>query len=175
MGGSAWPDRPWLRPPRLSRAMSRLFLTTPHPPCCPPPQVYSQLDGDRSHAVNTGWALLALLAAGYHEVDRKPLDAAARCLIRLQARLGRGAWEGRLLCLLPAGQCGSTVTMPAATARCAAEQEESGDWPQQHISGVFNRNCMITYANYRWVRVAGWKGRARRQRMALGARIASQP
>ncbi len=30
-------------------------------------------------------------------------------------------------------------------------QEESGDWPQQHISGVFNRNCMITYANYRWV------------------------
>lgn len=28
-------------------------------------------------------------------------------------------------------------------------QEPSGDWPQQHISGVFNRNCMITYANYR--------------------------
>ncbi|KAI7837939.1 hypothetical protein COHA_008245 [Chlorella ohadii] len=29
------------------------------------------------------------------------------------------------------------------------DKEESGDWPQQHISGVFNRNCMITYANYR--------------------------
>jgi hypothetical protein len=29
-------------------------------------------------------------------------------------------------------------------------QEASGDWPQQHISGVFNRNCMITYANYRY-------------------------
>lgn len=28
-------------------------------------------------------------------------------------------------------------------------QESSGDWPQQTISGVFNRNCMITYANYR--------------------------
>jgi cycloartenol synthase len=28
-------------------------------------------------------------------------------------------------------------------------QEAGGDWPQQHISGVFNRNCMITYANYR--------------------------
>lgn len=28
-------------------------------------------------------------------------------------------------------------------------QEASGDWPQQTISGVFNRNCMITYANYR--------------------------
>ncbi|KAL4433229.1 hypothetical protein ABPG77_003277 [Micractinium sp. CCAP 211/92] len=74
-------------------------------------KVYSQLEGDKSHAVNTAWALLALLAVGYHEVDRKPLDAAARCLIKLQ--------------------------------------EPSGDWPQQHISGVFNRNCMITYANYR--------------------------
>lgn len=28
-------------------------------------------------------------------------------------------------------------------------QTESGDWPQQHISGVLNRNSMITYANYR--------------------------
>ena len=81
--------------------------------CHPVPraQVYSQLEGDRSHAVNTAWALLALLAGGYHEVDAAPLHAAARCLLALQ--------------------------------------ERSGDWPQQHISGVFNRNCMITYANYR--------------------------
>jgi hypothetical protein len=28
-------------------------------------------------------------------------------------------------------------------------QQANGDWPQQHISGVFNQNCMITYANYR--------------------------
>ena len=28
-------------------------------------------------------------------------------------------------------------------------QCDDGDFPQQHISGVFNRNCMITYANYR--------------------------
>jgi cycloartenol synthase len=61
--------------------------------------------------VNTSWALLALLAAGYERIDRRPLDAAARCLV--------------------------------------AQQQASGDWPQQHISGVFNRNCMITYANYR--------------------------
>ena len=61
--------------------------------------------------VNTGWALLGLIAAGWHKVDRKPLDAAARFLISMQ--------------------------------------EKSGDWPMQHISGVFNRNCAITYANYR--------------------------
>lgn len=74
-------------------------------------QEYHQLPEDRSHVVNTAWALLALLAAGYHNKDRRPLDAAARCLINSQL--------------------------------------SNGDWPQQHISGVFNRNCMITYANYR--------------------------
>lgn len=58
--------------------------------------MYSQLEGERSHAVNTAWALLALLAAGYHEVDRKPLDAAARCLIKLQVRgaVPGATWSG---------------------------------------------------------------------------------
>ncbi len=28
-------------------------------------------------------------------------------------------------------------------------QEANGDWPQEGISGVFNRTCMITYSNYR--------------------------
>lgn len=73
---------------------------------------YHQLPADQpSHVVNTGWAMLALLAAGYHEIDAAPLHEAARRLILLQ--------------------------------------EPSGDWPQQSISGVFNRNCMIQYANYR--------------------------
>ena len=30
-------------------------------------------------------------------------------------------------------------------------QLPNGDWPQQLISGVFNHNCMITYANYRHI------------------------
>ena len=71
---------------------------------------YSQLDGD-SHVVNTAWAMLTLLTAGYHKVNATPLHRAARYLMQ--------------------------------------KQEATGDWPQQHISGVFNRNCMITYANYR--------------------------
>ena len=74
--------------------------------------MYTQLDGEASHVVNTAWGLLALVNAGYRV--RMPLDRAAACLLRLQ---------------LP-----------------------TGDWPQQHISGVFNRNCMISYANYRRVR-----------------------
>ena len=75
-------------------------------------KVYSQFpEGQPSHVVNTAWAMLGLIAAGWHHIDRKPLDAAAKFLIRAQ--------------------------------------EENGDWPMQHISGVFNRNCAITYANYR--------------------------
>lgn len=73
-------------------------------------QVYSQLEGD-AHVVNTSWAMLTLMTAGYHRQDPKPLHRAAAYLM--------------------------------------AKQLPSGDWPQQHISGVFNRNCMITYANYR--------------------------
>lgn len=30
-----------------------------------------------------------------------------------------------------------------------SRQAQHGDWPQQRISGVFNKTCMITYANYR--------------------------
>eukprot|EP00889_Picochlorum_renovo_P006800 jgi/Picre1/33830/NNA_001309.t1 len=74
-------------------------------------KVYSPLPNGESHVVNTGWALLGLIAAKYHEIDRKPLDRAAAFLIQMQ--------------------------------------QKNGDWPQQHISGVFNRNCSITYANYR--------------------------
>jgi len=74
-------------------------------------KVYSPLPDGEAHAVNTAWALLALLASGQAERDAEPLHAAARCLMRMQ--------------------------------------QPDGDWPQQHISGVFNRNCMITYANYR--------------------------
>lgn len=54
------------------------------PPPSPDPQVYSQLEGDTSHVVNTAWAMLALMAAEYHKVDRRPLDAAARFLVRMQ-------------------------------------------------------------------------------------------
>ena len=28
-------------------------------------------------------------------------------------------------------------------------QDENGDWPQEGISGVFNRACGITYTQYR--------------------------
>lgn len=59
--------------------------------------------------INTAWALMALLAAGYP--DRAPIDRGIEFILR--------------------------------------NQEPTGDWPQQGISGVFNHNCMITYTAYR--------------------------
>lgn len=74
-------------------------------------QVYSQLQPEQSQVVHTAWAILALVAAGYHHRATRQMAAAVRYLL--------------------------------------ARQLPSGDWPQEHITGVFNRNCMITYANYR--------------------------
>ena len=58
------------------------------------------------------------------------------------------AWA--LLALAAAGYHKKDQRALDAAARCLMNSQlPSGDWPQQHISGVFNRNCMITYANYR--------------------------
>jgi squalene/oxidosqualene cyclase-like protein len=62
-----------------------------------------------SQVVNTAWALLTLMAAGFH--DKQVMEAGINVLLN--------------------------------------RQTDTGDWLQENISGVFNYNCMITYANYR--------------------------
>ena len=79
-------------------------------------QVYSDLGV--SQVVHTSWAVLALIVAQWHLIDRKPIEAGVRYLM--------------------------------------TAQQDSGDWPQENIVGVFNRNCMISYSNYRSASFKVW-------------------
>ena len=115
---------------------------------------YTQLEGGEAHCVNTAWAMLALLASGQ---ARRRLGGAA-------LMGGAAAEPARRVLRARVALCVSSLLTPrslrrqaerdaaplhAAAAVLLRAQLPNGDWPQQHISGVFNRNCMITYANYR--------------------------
>ncbi|CAK0762308.1 hypothetical protein CVIRNUC_002944 [Coccomyxa viridis] len=65
-----------------------------------------------------------------------------------QSQVVHTAWA--ILALISAGyHYRATKQLQAAVRYLMSRQLPSGDWPQEHITGVFNRNCMITYANYR--------------------------
>ncbi|ACO68908.1 predicted protein [Micromonas commoda] len=58
------------------------------------------------------------------------------------------AWA--MLALVASGQAKYDPAPLHRAARALMRMQcGNGDWPQQSIMGVFNRNCMITYANYR--------------------------
>ncbi|KAI9765508.1 MAG: Lanosterol synthase (Oxidosqualene--lanosterol cyclase) [Geoglossum simile] len=66
---------------------------------------------DGSQVVNTAWACIALLVAGYP--DKEPIQAGLRLIMERQQR--------------------------------------NGEWLQERIEGVFNKSCMISYPNYKFI------------------------
>jgi squalene cyclase len=56
------------------------------------------------------------------------------------------AWA---LLALMAADFGNKKIIEAGINVLLNRQTGMGDWAQENISGVFNYNCMITYANYR--------------------------
>ena len=56
------------------------------------------------------------------------------------------AWA--LLGLL-AADCSDNIALNRGVAFLMQRQLPNGDWPQESITGVFNRSCGITYSAYR--------------------------
>ena len=92
-------------------------------------KVYSNAE---TQVVNTAWALLALLRAGWAEFDDGKKSGGEEN--------GNGSKKE--------GPSGLAAVRAGAAALLRAQLPD-GDWPQERISGVFNRSCMISYTNYR--------------------------
>ena len=103
------------------------------------------IDHEETQFVQTAWALLGLLSA-QHYLDvhtgtntTDPKDASTQ------------AGDNRPHKRYP----NPSLVDPAAIERgmrvLLRHQKRDGSWPHQQLCGVFNRNCMIHYDNYRFV------------------------
>ncbi|MDZ4150175.1 MAG: prenyltransferase/squalene oxidase repeat-containing protein, partial [Methylicorpusculum sp.] len=70
-------------------------------------------------------------------------------LVYTEAETSQSVNTAWALLTLMAADFGDKSIIESGINVLLSRQTDIGDWPQENISGVFNYNCMITYANYR--------------------------
>ncbi|KAI0566831.1 cycloartenol synthase [Gracilaria domingensis] len=70
-------------------------------------------------------------------------------LVYVQSKHGLVVSTGWALVALSMARWEDKEPLEKAAQFLIRSQEENGDWPQQNICGVFNKNCMISYSQYR--------------------------
>lgn len=115
------------------------------------------------------FGITALADAGFSYYNRRSVRKA--CDFLLSKQRSDGSWgesylssqdktycdaeEGQVvstgwaLLSLVKGGCPHAAALKMGAEFLMKKQKLSGDWPQQRICGVFNKNCMITYSQYR--------------------------
>lgn len=101
---------------------------------------------EMSQVVQTSWATLALMYAGYPH--REPIERAVRLVMSRQLLVST---FGRNIHSLP-----------------DAYPFQDGSWDQEAIEGIFNKSCAISYPNFKFSFTIWMLGRAHDYLETLG-------
>ncbi|KAL2924303.1 Lupeol synthase [Bienertia sinuspersici] len=150
--------------------------------------VYTNLKGNKSHLVQTSWALLTLIKAGqvsitlfymFNQSINPSLNPITGVGYMFNGRLKNSntikfhSYYGspHNICSMQQGEVDPTP-IERGVRLIINTQMEDGDFPPQDITGIFMKSCTIEYSSYRhifpiWVLGEYYRLQARRSAMLL--------